>query len=160
MNQNDQDDRIRAIFGLTSDDPLPESGKATLLKYHAYLSARLSFPFRAVYWRETGPFQSRKHTVTVVGLVDVDDYEPEAGHGLLCKIQHDADDEGAAVVQGRAKERATLLGFVQKMLGLSARQKEEAVEKDCCWPLDEIEVQKGNPNHRLLADYSYWLHNH
>jgi hypothetical protein len=158
--QNDQDDRIRAIFGLTSDDPLPDSSEETLLTYHAHLSARLSFPFRAVYWRETGPFRSRKYTVSVTGLVDLDDYEPQAGYGLLCKVQHDADPKNITVVQERVKDRGTLLGFMQRMLGISTRQKEEEVEEACCWPLDEIEVQKGNPNRKLIADYSYWLHNH
>ena len=159
LNKGDQDDRIRTILGLTGDDPLPETSEENLLKYHAYLAARLSFPFRAVYWRDTGPFQSRKYKISVVGLVDVDDYYPGEGHGLLCNVQHDADSENTTLVQGRAKDRGTLLGFIQRMLGVSVRQEEE-VEQVCFLPLDEIEVKKGSPNRRLIADYSYWLHNH
>jgi hypothetical protein len=159
LDKGDQDDRIRAIFGLTGDDPLPEANGENLLKYHAYLAAHLSFPFRAVYWRDTGPFQSRKCKVNVVGQVSLDDYYPSEGHGLLCNIQPDADSEDGTVVQGRAKDRGTLLAFIERMLGISARQ-EEDVEEECCLPLDEIEVKKDGPNRRLIADYSYWFHNH
>jgi hypothetical protein len=159
LRTTDQDDRNRAILGLTSDDPLPEANGENLLKYHAYLAAHLSFPFRAVYWRDTGPFQSRKHTVSVVGLISLDDYYPSEGHGLLCEVQHDADSQDT-VVQGRAKDRGGLLGFLWKMLGLSGRQEEEQDDDDNCMPLDEIEVKKDSPNQKLIADYSYWFHNH
>jgi hypothetical protein len=159
LNKGDQDDRIRAILGLTGDDPLPEANGENLCKYYEYLAAHLSFPFRAVYWRDTGPFQSRKYKVNVVELVDVDDYYPGEGHGLLCNVQHDADSKDSTVVQGRAKDRGILLGFIQRMLGVSAQQEEE-VEQECCLPLDEIEVKKDSPNRKLIGDYSYWFHNH
>jgi hypothetical protein len=160
LSKNDQDDRIRAIFGLTSDDPLPEANGENLLKYHAHLSARLSFPFRAVYWKDVGPFQSEKYKVSVVGLVSLDDYYPGEGYGLLCEVQHDDDSPDATVVQGRARDRGTLLGFIQRMLGVSATQREEEIEHDRCMPLDEMEVKKDSPNRKLLADYSYWFHNY
>jgi hypothetical protein len=160
LDKTDQDDRIRAILGLTGDDPLPEANGENLCKYYDYLTAHLSFPFRAVYWRDTGPFQSRKYKVNVVGLVSLDDYYPSEGHGLLCEVRHDADPkEATTVVQGRAKDRGVLLGFMLRMLGFPASQKEE-VEEDRCMPLDEMEVKKDSPNRRLMADYSYWFHNH
>ena len=160
LSKNDQDDRIRAILGLTSDDPLPEANGENLCKYHGHLTAHLKFPFLGIYSKETGPFQSRKCTVNVAGLVALDDYEPQECYGLLCDIQHDADSKDSFVVQGRVKDRGTLLGFIQRMMGFSAPQKEEDVEEDYCLPLGDIEVKKDSPNRKLIADYSYWLHNH
>ncbi len=125
LASDNQDDRIRAILGLTSDAPLPEANGENLFKYHAYLAAHLSFPFLAIHWRDTGPFQSQKYKASVAGLTDLDDYYPTEGHGLLCEVRHDADtNEPTTIVQGRAKDRGVLLGFLWKMLGLSGRQEE------------------------------------
>jgi hypothetical protein len=149
LNKTDQDDRIRAIFGLTGDDPLPEANGERLCKYHEYLTAHLKFPFPAIFWQETGPFQSRKCKVSVVGLVDVDDYCPEEGYGLLCEVRHEADPkEATTVVQGRAKDRGGLLGFLGNILGLSGQQEEER-DDDNRMPLDEMEVKKDSPNRKL-----------
>ena len=161
LNKGNQEDRIRAVLGLTSDDPLPEANGENLCKYHEYLSAHLTFPFPAIYSEETGPFQSRKCMVTVVGLVSLDDYYPSEGHGLLCEVRHDADrKEATTLVQGRARDRGGLLGFLGNILGMSGRQEEEPDDDEHCMPLDEIEAKKDNPNRKLLVDYSYWLHNH
>ena len=42
----EQEDRIRAVLGLTSDDPLPQAGAEQLRRYAGYLRDKLSFPFR------------------------------------------------------------------------------------------------------------------
>lgn len=161
LDKGNQDDRIRAIFGLTSDDPLPEANGENLCKYHAYLTAHLKFPFPAIYWNETGPFQSRKCTVNVAGLVALDDYYPDECYGLLCEVQHDADaKKPVSVVQSRSKNRGLLLGFLGNILGLSGRQEEEPDDDENCLPLDQIEMKRSGHTGRLLADYSYWLHNH
>jgi hypothetical protein len=89
LNPADQDDRIRAVLGLTSDDPLPEVDDEHLRTYHAYLAEHLSFPFPANFSQETGPFEDRSYPVTVVGLADPDDADDMAG--LLCKARHDRD---------------------------------------------------------------------
>ena len=44
LTNHDQDDRIRAIFELTSDDPLPFVDDGNLRKYHRYLATHLFFP--------------------------------------------------------------------------------------------------------------------
>lgn len=160
LNTGNREDRIRAVFGLTSDDPLPEVNTENLCKYHEHLAAHLTFPFPAIYWAETGPLQSRKYQVSVIGLVDLDDYDPDEGYGLLCEVQHEADRiESVKAIQAPARNRGLLLGILGDLLGLSGQQEEEAGDEDNCRPLDEIEVKKGNPNRRLIADYSYWLHN-
>ena len=61
LSMADQDDRIRAALGLTSDDPLPETDDDSLRAYYKYLNANLSFPFEATYSFGTGPFASKAH---------------------------------------------------------------------------------------------------
>ncbi len=120
LSPKDQDDRIRMIFGLTSDDPLPESEDEWLLKYYEYLDTNLSFPFEAKYSFETGPFQTKTYAITVLGLLDPDEF-PGDEYGVFCQARRDG---------GRIE-----------------------------LPLTEVEVGKGNPNRRLLEDYSYWFVN-
>ena len=161
LNMKNQEDRIRAVLGLTSDDPLPEVNGENLCKYHEHLTAHLKFPFPVIYWKETGPFQSRKCSVTVTGLVALDDYYPQEGYGLLCAVRQNAGSKkSVAVVQSRSRNRGLLLGFLGDILGLSGRKEEEPDDDDNCMPLDQIEVSKDSPNRKLIGDYSYWLHNH
>ena len=158
LNKNDQDDRIRAILGLTGDDPLPEANGENLCKYYEYLTANLSFPFPAIYWKETGRSKagSARSTSWVwsVSMTTI----PVRGTG--CYARSGDPKEATTVVQGRARNRGGLLGFLGNILGLPASQKKEEVEEDRCLPLDEMEVKKDSPNRRLIADYSYWFHNH
>ncbi len=120
LSMNNQDDRIRAVFELTSDDPLPEADDESLVAYYKYLAANLSFPFEAKYSFETGPFESKTFSITVLSLLDPDDF-PGDEYGLFCQARRDG-------------ERIEL-------------------------PLTEVEVGKGNPNRRLVEDYSYWFVN-
>ena len=120
LSMDDQDDRIKAILGLTSDDPLPEADDESLVAYYKYLAANLSFPFEAKYSFETGPFESKTFSITILGLLNPDDF-PGDDYGLFCQARRDG-------------ERIEL-------------------------PLTEVEVGKGNPNRRLVEDYSYWFLN-
>jgi len=85
LNPKDQDDRIRMVFGLTSNDPLPDVDDETLLTYYRYLAKNMPFPFEVEHFEETGPFQDKRHVVTVVGLLDPDDYECDEMYGLICE---------------------------------------------------------------------------
>ena len=155
LRPTDQDDRIRAIFGLTSDDPLPESSYENLRQYHAYLAANLRFPFEAACWKEAAPFHSsHKCRVRVVGLADLDCYCPE-DVGLLLQIQHDGDP--TRVVQTRVKGRSGLPGFLAKLLRLSAPQ---SVDEGDFMPLADLELTKKDANRQLLKDFDYWLWNY
>lgn len=82
LSAKDPDDRVRMIFGLTSNDPLPEVDEETQVTYHKYLSENLVFPFEAMFQPEHGsPLR-----ITVTGLSDPDeepDYIDET-YGLLC----------------------------------------------------------------------------
>ncbi len=78
----EQEDRIRAILGLTSDDPLPEAGEKELRRYHAYLQEQLSFPFNAEIWVQAGPFSGQMRPITVYRLLRIEEGGTE-GNGLL-----------------------------------------------------------------------------
>lgn len=59
-----QDDRIRMVFGLTSNDLLPEVDNESLEAYHDCLSSNLVFSFTAQYRAEYG----HPERVNVIGL--------------------------------------------------------------------------------------------
>jgi hypothetical protein len=70
LSADDPDDRIRMVFGLTSDDVLPKADEQAQRHFLDYLKAHLSFPFKADYWPASvvGPNKSGK--VTVLGFAD------------------------------------------------------------------------------------------
>ena len=84
LSTKDQDDRVRMVFGLTSNDPLPDVDDEPLEAYHAYLSKNLSFPFQAKHGAEYG----HPAPVKVIGLGDPDD-EPmiDEMYGVLCDVR-------------------------------------------------------------------------
>jgi hypothetical protein len=84
LSPKDQDDRIRMVFGLTSNDPLPEVNDEALLTYRQYLAANLTFPFQA----ELGAEYGHPERVKVIGLGDPDE-EPmiDEEHGILCEAR-------------------------------------------------------------------------
>jgi len=87
LSSKDQDDRIRMVFGLTSNDPLPDVEEEMLLKYHDYLSKNMSFPFEMNYFRETGPFEGSNHVVRVMSLLDPEKYSVDEMYGLICRVK-------------------------------------------------------------------------
>ncbi len=84
LSPKGQDDRIRMVFGLTSNDPLPNANDETLEAYHEYLSKNLTFPFRAEHGTEYG----HPERVKVIGLGDPDE-EPmiDETYGILCEAR-------------------------------------------------------------------------
>jgi uncharacterized protein YodC (DUF2158 family) len=84
LSPKDEDDRIRMVFGLTSNDPLPEVDEETLEAYRGYLAKCLTFPFQAKHGGEYG----HPERVTVIGLGDHDE-EPmiDETYGLLCEAR-------------------------------------------------------------------------
>jgi hypothetical protein len=53
LSLDDQEDRVRNVFGLTHDDLLPEVNRKNLFTYYRYLRAHLTLPLRAQYRRNT-----------------------------------------------------------------------------------------------------------
>ncbi len=79
LSQKDQDDRIRTIFGLTSDDPLPRVTDENLHRYHSFLATHLSFPFQAKYTIETEPFLGVARPVDITALLDPEECDDSTG---------------------------------------------------------------------------------
>jgi hypothetical protein len=84
LSPKDQDDRIRMVFGLTSNDPLPDVNDGTLESYHEYLSKNLVFPLTAKHAAK----YSQPTSATVIGLSDSGD-EPmfDEIYGILCEAR-------------------------------------------------------------------------
>lgn len=112
LSMDDQDDRIRAIFGLTSDDPLPESDDESLAAYYRYLADILSFPFEAKYSFEPAPMQSKTCSITVLGLLDPDEF-PGDDYGLFCRARRDAEEIELPLTEvevGKGKPNRRIIG--------------------------------------------------
>ncbi|MBI1915756.1 MAG: hypothetical protein HYS12_13635 [Planctomycetes bacterium] len=92
LDPRNQDDRVRTVFGLTADDPLPAANEEALGRYHAFLSSRLTFPFEATIVEETGPLEFREGRVTVRELLPLD--ECDTDEGLLCDVRLPDSDDG------------------------------------------------------------------
>jgi uncharacterized protein YodC (DUF2158 family) len=84
LSPKDQDDRIRMVFGLTSNDPLPEVNNQTLTAYRDYLAENLTFPFQAEYGEE----YSQPERVKVIGLGDPDVQGFRPGRASLILFGH------------------------------------------------------------------------
>ena len=89
LSPKDQDDRIRMVFGLSSNDPLPDVDDETLETYHEHLSKNLVFPFEAKHTSDTGPFSSRTIQVKVIGLGDPEEPMIDDMYGILCEARHE-----------------------------------------------------------------------
>jgi len=89
LSHKDQDDRIRMVFGLDSNDPLPNVDEEMLEIYHEYLADSLSFPFEAEHTPESGHLFRHSRVVKVIALGDPDD-EPmiDEMYGILCRARH------------------------------------------------------------------------
>jgi hypothetical protein len=92
LSPDDEDDRVRMVFGLTHDDLVPEVTEATLLAYHRYLAAHLTFPIPITTWEKSGPFASKKVTVAVTHLADPQEGGIDEDYGLI-GLGHDPRGE-------------------------------------------------------------------
>jgi hypothetical protein len=84
LSEKDQDDRVRMALGLTHDDPLSDVTEETLLAYHRYLGAHLTFPLYITCWEKSGPFASKKVTVSITRLADPQEGGIDEEYGLTC----------------------------------------------------------------------------
>jgi hypothetical protein len=83
-----QDDRIRHVFGLPEDAPLPRVGDGTLAGYYDYLVAHLALPFDALYCQHGGEMRQLIHHVCVAELMDPREIRNRNLQGLSCKAQN------------------------------------------------------------------------
>jgi nitrate reductase NapE component len=78
-------DRVRMVFGLTSDDFLPHADEDSLETYYDHLAKRLTLPTEAKCWVEGDRFQSSLRTVTVAALDREIGWDEE--EGIFCKVR-------------------------------------------------------------------------
>lgn len=106
LDLSDQDDRIRAALGLTSDDPLAEGDFDTLRIYRDYLAENLTFPFEVEWDSEFGRFSSRSQTVMVTGLGEPDeDFRLDDMYGLICEVRFDGHPGDAPLAEMEVKQK-------------------------------------------------------
>ena len=88
LSNENQGDRVRMVFGLTSDDFLPEADEDSLETYYDYLHKRLSLPFQTRYdQNEEGyfsPSRLRWGKVVALGSGETDLDEDQ---GIFCRIR-------------------------------------------------------------------------
>lgn len=84
LSLKNQDDRIRIVFGLTSNDTLPDVNGESLEAYHEHLSNNLDFPFAADHRPEHGHAEQIK----IIGLGDPAE-EPfiDEDYGIICEAR-------------------------------------------------------------------------
>lgn len=82
------EDRIRRVFQLAPDAPLPGVTEATLRQYHEYLLLNLAFPFEALYCRDDVASRQLVQYIRVVGLTEEVRIRCDNRHGVLCKAHN------------------------------------------------------------------------
>lgn len=106
LDMQDEEDRTRAVFGLTRDDPLPTLEVVTLRTYRDYLAAHLSFPFEAKWEPESGPYSAKSTNVTVIGLGAPDEeFRFDETYGLICEIRIGGERTDALLAELQATKR-------------------------------------------------------
>jgi hypothetical protein len=85
LSEFNQSDRIRAVFGLTSNDPLPPRNRESLRRYGDFLLTQLSFPFRAVNAFQVSRELLSISPIIVLGLLDPDEWDED--DGILCEVE-------------------------------------------------------------------------
>lgn len=89
LDPNEQEDRVRMVFGLTDNDPLPRVDEEKLTVFHGHLSENLAFPFEAEYpWQGASPERVRR-IAKVTGLLGAD--RCSWMDGLLCEGRLDKE---------------------------------------------------------------------
>jgi hypothetical protein len=112
LSLDNQDDRIRGVFGLTSDDPLPDVDFDSLLAYHQHLSGSLFFPFEAKYSHETGPFQMTTRHITVTRLGEAEEPWVDDMYGLICQAREGCRSIDVPLCDLEVKKRSPNRRFV------------------------------------------------
>lgn len=87
LSMKDQDDRVRAVFGLTRDDVLPEADEDSLRIYYKYLAPKLKFPVEATWAQEAGLGEvNEKVSILALGGGDDDPWIDDL-HGIICEAK-------------------------------------------------------------------------
>jgi len=85
LSLEDEEDRIRMILGLTSDDPIAEVDEDTIMTYYRYLIEHVVFPFSAGFDEER-EYKDINHKIQVIGLPNPEEVADEF-YGLMAEAR-------------------------------------------------------------------------
>lgn len=134
FRENDPEDRVRAVFGLTGNEPLPPVNADTQRRYHEHLAARLRFPLVALCTESVGRFRQRTFPVVVLRLLPPEEADPDLG--LLVQA---IDSEESAALPPPGGEGVTPENLARPL------------------PLAALELAENDSARRLVGDYLTWL---
>ena len=165
LSAEDQDDRVRMVFGLTSDDPLPEVSDEAIRQYLDYLKPRLAFPFEAQYWPELTQCPNANKLGTVVGFASPSPIDTI--RGLLCEVLDEDITEQVALTNLELAEDDPNCQYVDDYQywlwdaqPLADEEEEyfsdddnDDEEEDASWGDSEEEGDQENFGPRLFGDF-------
>lgn len=99
-----QDDRLREVFGLSEESPIPPVTHDTLAAYHDYLAARLFFPFEALYCPNGSDMRQLIHYIKITGLIAPQPGRSRVLQGLLCLAENHREVLQAPLVEIGVRE--------------------------------------------------------
>jgi len=154
LSADDQDDRIRMVFGLTSDDALPTMSDEMERQYLDYLQAHLTFPFNASYWSDLTPYSTANKHGKVVGLAAP--LPIDTARGILCEVRREQKTEQVPLVNLELDEGDPNCQYVEDYKYWLEEVQEFAQyddDEDECWG-DEDE-EDGYQDDDAEEDYEY-----
>jgi hypothetical protein len=126
LSQDVQDDRLRMVFGLTCDDPLPLLNEETGRQYRDYLKAHLAFPFEAGYFCQLTNYSCGTRHVTVIGLSEPSPMD--LAYGVRCDVCFGQKTEQVPLANLELHEGDPNYGYVEDF-----RHWLEDVHEDACY---------------------------
>ena len=144
LDPTDPDDRVRAAFGLTSDDDLPTVTEENLRVYHEQLTQLVRFPVPGIRLQS----DSRGRPIPEPVMMDA-----------LAPIEHATTDEGLFVaVTGERGGRTTIPLITIQSLPLD-RASHDEIEAYSSWFIDQLEEPSPQPKLRnaLLSFGLVWI---
>jgi hypothetical protein len=99
-----QDDRLRKVFGLPEDAPIPPVREDSLAAYFLYLRDNISLPFEALYCRNGSEMRQLVHYVKVTGLIDPRTMRSRNIHGLYCRAENNTESIEAPLAEFGVRE--------------------------------------------------------
>ncbi len=101
-----QDDRVRKVFGLSDDAPLPPVSESSLAVFFGYLCQHLSLPFEGLYCQNGGEMRQLIHYLQVTQLIDPRQARNGCLQGLLCRAQNHKETREIPLIEVGVREES------------------------------------------------------
>jgi hypothetical protein len=89
MPHDDDESRIRAVFGISDNTPIPQVSQESLLVYRKHLLDSLRFPFEALHAETAPPVRRLFRCVAVLGFSETFSHRLQT---LLCRVCNDGKE--------------------------------------------------------------------